>query len=74
MFQRCGVQYEFRYIQGQIMPPGAAQIRGTGVHKGAEHNYRHKIEHKVDLPTDEVVNVAVQTLEGVARCTSRTKA
>lgn len=60
--QRCGVQYEFRYVKGMRMPPGAAMIRGTGVHKGAEHNYRQKVKSRADLPLDEVVDAAVQSV------------
>lgn len=43
-FKRCGRQYEFRYVDGVIMPPGIAMVRGTCVHHGAEYTLTKKME------------------------------
>jgi putative RecB family exonuclease len=60
MFLRCPAQYQFRYIDGLILPPKAAFLRGRAVHKGQEVNYRQKIETKQDLPVADVLD-AVST-------------
>lgn len=36
MLLKCGLQYQFRYIQGIKRPPGVAAHVGTGLHTGAE--------------------------------------
>jgi len=59
MYSRCGEQYRRRYIEGERVPPGIALHRGTGVHKGAEHNFSQKIESREDLPKAEIVDAAV---------------
>lgn len=63
MFLKCGEAYRRRYIQGEKIPPGIAQHRGSAVHKGAEYNYRQKIESRLDLKADEVVDYAVAAFE-----------
>jgi hypothetical protein len=63
MFERCGQQYNFRYIQGLRLPPGVAAIRGTSVHKGAEMNYHQKMNTHVDLPPSQVVEIAAATFD-----------
>jgi hypothetical protein len=63
MYQKCGVQYEFRYIRGMKVPPGVAQIRGSAVHRSIEHNYRQKIGSKTDLPLDVVKDVAAEAVD-----------
>ncbi len=42
---RCGVQFERRYLLGDIIPPGVAARRGSAGHKGADLNARNMIEH-----------------------------
>lgn len=58
MYLGCGAQYEFRYIQGLKIPPKGAQIRGTGVHQARAKNLAQKVESRIDLPVDEIVEVA----------------
>jgi hypothetical protein len=63
MFWRCGEQYRRRYVEGERLPPGIAIMLGGGVHKGAEHNFRQKIESRRDLPANEIVDAAVAGFE-----------
>lgn len=63
MFMRCGKQYEFRYIDGLVRPPVIKMITGTGMHVGAEHNGRQKIESHEDLPVSDIVEVAVESFK-----------
>jgi hypothetical protein len=61
MFQRCGEQYRHRYIEGEVIPPGIAARIGSGVHKGAEANYRAKMQTGHDLPLDAVQDAAAES-------------
>lgn len=63
-FENCGEQYRRRYIEKEIIPPGVAALRGSGVHKGAEMNFAQKIASKVDLPKKDIVDRAVAEFEG----------
>ncbi len=54
MHQKCPKQYEFRYVDGLIIPPGIAQIRGKGFHSGVAHNFSQKISTGEDLPKNAV--------------------
>lgn len=56
MLLRCGVQYEFRYVKGKVIPPSAALVRGTCGHRANEMNFRQKIESRADLPADAVLS------------------
>jgi len=58
MFQRCGEQFRRRYIEGEIVPPGIAMIIGGSVHKAAETNHRQKLTSRVDLPGQDLRDVA----------------
>lgn len=64
MYTRCGEQYRRRYVEGEKIPPGIAAIKGISVHKGAEFNFKAKIQSKKDKPVGDVVDYAVATLEG----------
>ena len=64
MITVCGEQYRRRYIEGEIIPPGVAIIKGKATHKGAETNMRQKIESGVDLSANEIVDAAVAAFEG----------
>lgn len=63
MYGRCPEQYRRRYIEKDIIAPGAAMIRGTAVHAGAEHNFTQKVKSGSDLPVNEVVERAVDAVE-----------
>jgi hypothetical protein len=64
MYTRCGEQYRRRYVEGEKIPPGIAAVKGISVHKGAEFNFKAKIQSKKDKPVGDVVDYAVATLEG----------
>lgn len=55
---RCGEQFRRRYIEDEIIPPGIAAGRGTGVHKANEVNLKQKITSKVDLPVSDLKDAA----------------
>jgi hypothetical protein len=58
MFLRCPAQFERRYINGEIIPPGISARRGSGVHKAAEINHVQKINSHEDLPVDTLQDAA----------------
>lgn len=63
MLAKCGEQYRRRYMEQERRPPGIAMVRGTGVHRGLELNFRQKIESRIDLPVSDVVEAAVAGFE-----------
>lgn len=63
MYEKCGEQYRRRYIENEKIPPGIAMVKGIGVHDGARGNYRQKIESHQDLPSTEIVEMAVAAYE-----------
>lgn len=58
MFLRCPAQFERRYIQGEIIPPGIAARRGSATHKAAEINHAQKLTTREDLPVDSLQDAA----------------
>jgi RecB family exonuclease len=57
-FCRCPEAYRRRYLDGEIIPPGIAILKGTAFHGGAAVNMRQKIESHVDLPVADIVDAA----------------
>ena len=55
---RCGEQFRRRYIEGEIIPPGIAAGRGTGVHKANEVNLKYKLMSKQSLPLSDLQDAA----------------
>ncbi len=55
---RCGEQFRRRYIEGEIIPPGIAAGRGTGLHFANKVNLRQKIVSGVDLPLSDIKDAA----------------
>jgi PD-(D/E)XK nuclease superfamily len=45
-YKTCPKSYEFRYVEGRVLPPGVAAFRGTSVHAGVEAAHKHLIETK----------------------------
>ena len=41
-FDRCPMQYYFRYVEGIRIPPASAMLAGTGVHRAAEKDLTAK--------------------------------
>ena len=58
MFLRCAHQFERRYIQGEIIPPGIAARRGSATHKAAQINHEQKLHTKEDLPAGDLQDAA----------------
>ena len=56
MFLKCGLQYEFRYIQGIIVPPQAALTVGGAVDVGVTRNLVQKVKSRKDLPVSDVLD------------------
>lgn len=66
-YTRCGEAYRRRYIKGERIPPGVALIRGSAVHKGAEFNFKQKVESHQDLKVSDVVDYAVANFDDRVR-------
>lgn len=58
MFLRCPAQFERRYVNGEIIPPGISARRGSSVHKAAEINHVQKVKSHEDLPVDVLQDAA----------------
>jgi len=56
-FYKCGVQFEFRWVKGVVIPPGIAARKGSSVHRGAEYDYRNVISKGEPAPEDEVTDM-----------------
>lgn len=56
MFLKCGLQYEFRYIQGLVLPPKSALTVGNAVDTGVTVNLVQKVSSKTDLPLNDVLD------------------
>jgi len=63
MWSKCPYSWARRYVDGEIIPPGIAALTGTGVHAGAETNFRQKIDTHEDLPANDIVDAAVAGFE-----------
>lgn len=57
MLFKCGIQYQFRYVDGLIIPPSASLVRGKCGHKTLEKNFIQKIETKEDMPIEAVQDI-----------------
>ncbi len=56
---KCPKQYEFRYVDGLIIPPSMALVIGSSTHVSVEHNLKHKARTGGDmLPEDVVTDIA----------------
>lgn len=62
-FLRCPEQWRQRYIEGRVIPPAIAMLKGSAVHKTAEVNNRQKIKSFKDLPKKDIVEIAVNNFE-----------
>ncbi|MFB3926752.1 MAG: hypothetical protein ACE14T_11930 [Syntrophales bacterium] len=51
---RCGEQFRRRYIENEIIPPGIAAGRGTGLHYANKVNLKQKIQTGEDLPLGDI--------------------
>jgi len=67
MLGKCPEQYRRRYEENEIIPPGVAMARGVGVHGAAKGNFRQKIESHEDLPTQDIIDIAVSEFDRVLK-------
>lgn len=58
MFLRCQLQFQYRYLDGQIRPPGVALLVGSTVHKAAEVNLLAKRDNGAQLAHEDVADLA----------------
>lgn len=57
-FDRCMMQYYYRYCADKKIPPGVAAIRGTSVHKTSEQDLTSKRDKGELLPSYAVTDLA----------------
>jgi hypothetical protein len=58
MLSRCGLQYDFRYIQKIIAPPGVQLVIGKGTHAAIEKDLVNKQQWGTLLPDDSIADYA----------------
>lgn len=58
MFLRCQLQFQYRYLDGIVKPPGVALLVGSTVHKAAEVNLTAKRDGGSPLPQEHVRDLA----------------
>jgi len=63
MLRRCGLQYEFRYIEGIKAPPGVAALRGRSVHGVVRKDLTNKMQTGALLERAAVTEGAAATFE-----------
>lgn len=54
MWLRCGVQFERRYLVGDVIPPKVTARRGSATHKAADTNHKQKILSHIDMPLSDL--------------------
>lgn len=55
---RCGIAFQYRYLEGMVIPPGIAARRGSALHKACDINHKQKIDTQEDLPLDSLQDAA----------------
>ncbi len=63
MFMRCQKQWEYRYIEKIIIPPGSALILGISYHKALEVNFLYKMKQMIDMPVEDCLECYHQTID-----------
>lgn len=56
MFLKCPRQYMFRYMMGLRVAPKSALTMGCAFDVSTGHNFKQKIESKVDLPVQDALD------------------
>ena len=59
LYWSCGEAYRRRYEENDKTPPGVALLVGSGVHTGAEVNFRQKVDSHRDMSASDIVDAAV---------------
>jgi len=63
LFEKCGRAFQFRYLEGVIVPPAAALTVGRSVDHGITTNLEQKINTKTDLPLSDVIDATTTIFE-----------
>jgi hypothetical protein len=63
---RCGEQFRRRYVEGEVIPPGIAQIRGTGLHHASQVNFSVKLRTGQDEPLSVLLDAAEDKFRRIA--------
>lgn len=70
-FFTCPQKYEFRHLLYLERPPSVKATIGTSAHRAVEVNYQQKIESRVDVPEDVVLDVFSDTFDNEAKLIDR---
>ena len=62
MLSRCGEQYQRRYVEKEIIPPGVAIIVGSATHHSIKANLHAKLETGLLLPIEQIKDTARDSL------------
>ncbi len=65
MLLTCPKQFEFRYVQGLVIPPGAALVTGSAMHRTLETYYRDAMTSSQRLTGKQAAELAVASLDEV---------
>jgi len=55
-YLKCGLMWQYRYVDGLKMPPKAALTLGSAVDAAVTKNLQQKIESNLDMPTEAVLD------------------
>lgn len=66
LYLECPRKYAFKYIERIRTPSGTAAFLSKVWHSVVEHNYRQKIETRVDLSLEEMLDVYASTFNARA--------
>jgi RecB family exonuclease len=62
-YERCGLQWSYRYNEGIKSPPGVKAIKGRATHKSVEANLRHVMDTKGMLVNREASDIAAEAFK-----------
>jgi hypothetical protein len=63
LYTKCGEAYRRRYINREVIPPGISLLKGTSIHRGAEHNFKQKIKTREDLKKSDIIDFSIATFD-----------
>lgn len=63
MLLRCPKQFEFRYIDGHIVPPGAALIKGSAAHRVFETYFKGALDGRTRFTPEQTAELSVSVLD-----------
>lgn len=63
MLLNCPKQFEFRYVKGLVIPPGAALVTGSAMHKTLEAYYKDAMNGGARLTGKQAAELAVSSLD-----------